>query len=117
TGRELLALKGHTDGVHSVCFSPDGTRLATASMDKTARLGGAPSREGVVAPQGDTARGRNGAFKPGGRAAAPAPAGQAAARGGGGADGGGAAGPQGTHGRGRVRLLQPGRAAAGHRLV
>src|SRR5262249_43232147 len=30
--------EGHTDGVNSMVFSPDGTRLATASADKTVRL-------------------------------------------------------------------------------
>jgi WD40 repeat protein/serine/threonine protein kinase len=30
-----LTLRGHTKGVQSVCYSPDGTRLATASADHT----------------------------------------------------------------------------------
>ena len=38
TGQELLILKGHTNWVCSVCFSPDGSRLVTASADGTARL-------------------------------------------------------------------------------
>jgi WD40 repeat protein/tetratricopeptide (TPR) repeat protein len=32
TGQEALTLKGHTDGITSVCFSPDG-RLASAAGD------------------------------------------------------------------------------------
>ena len=34
TGQELLTLKGHTDKVTGVAFSPDGTKLATCGADK-----------------------------------------------------------------------------------
>ena len=33
TGREVIALKGHADPADSVCFSPDGKRLASAGLD------------------------------------------------------------------------------------
>ncbi len=38
TNREMLTLKGHSDSIYSVVFSPDGKRLATGSGDHTVRL-------------------------------------------------------------------------------
>src|SRR5262249_47569579 len=38
TGGEILALKGHTEGIISVAFSPDGRRLITWSHDRTIRV-------------------------------------------------------------------------------
>jgi WD40 repeat protein len=37
-GPEPITLKGHTSEVTSVCFSPDGKRLASASGDKTVKV-------------------------------------------------------------------------------
>ncbi|MBD0327891.1 MAG: hypothetical protein ICV68_15780, partial [Pyrinomonadaceae bacterium] len=37
-GKELETLKGHSDGVFGVTFSPDGKFLASASQDRTAIL-------------------------------------------------------------------------------
>ncbi len=34
-GEEIIALEGHTDTVHDVTFSPDGSLLATSSWDNT----------------------------------------------------------------------------------
>jgi tetratricopeptide (TPR) repeat protein len=38
TGQELLTLKGHTDEVYGVAYSPDGRRLASASWDQTVKV-------------------------------------------------------------------------------
>jgi WD40 repeat protein len=38
TGRIVSDLQGHTDSVVSIAFSPDGTRLASASLDGTVRI-------------------------------------------------------------------------------
>src|SRR5262249_19027568 len=38
TGKPLLTLLGHSAPVLSAAFSPDGTRIVTASKDRTARV-------------------------------------------------------------------------------
>jgi hypothetical protein len=47
SGRELLRLKGHMNGVSSVCWSPDGRRLATVSGDGTTKVWEAADAEAV----------------------------------------------------------------------
>jgi len=37
-GNVVLTLKGHTDRVRDVCFSPDDTMVASASSDRTVKL-------------------------------------------------------------------------------
>lgn len=38
SGAEIALLRGHEDRVESAAFSPDGTRIVTASSDRTARV-------------------------------------------------------------------------------
>ena len=38
TWQETLTLRGHTDWVHSVSWSPDGMRLVSASKDETVKI-------------------------------------------------------------------------------
>src|SRR5262249_8784570 len=37
-GRKVQTFKGHSGVIHSIAFSPDGTRLATGGADGTVRL-------------------------------------------------------------------------------
>jgi WD40 repeat protein len=55
TGKRLYQLKGHTNLVDSVKFSPDGTRLATAAQDEAARVWDlATGRELLILPAGQS---------------------------------------------------------------
>jgi WD40 repeat protein len=45
----LLELKGHTDWINQVVYSPDGKRLATASRDRTVRVWDASTGKEILA--------------------------------------------------------------------
>ena len=52
--RDLHTLQGHTQAVKAVAFSPDGTRIATASGDWTAKLWEAGSGQEITTLTGHT---------------------------------------------------------------
>jgi WD40 repeat protein/serine/threonine protein kinase len=47
---DLLTLSGHTDAVNGVAYSPDGTRLASASSDGTVRVWDAITGREILTP-------------------------------------------------------------------
>jgi WD40 repeat protein len=48
-GISVTVLHGHSDSVVSAAFSPDGTRIVTASWDKTARIWDVATGEEITA--------------------------------------------------------------------
>jgi WD40 repeat protein/tRNA A-37 threonylcarbamoyl transferase component Bud32 len=65
---DLLTIKGHSDAVQSVAYSPDGTRLASASSDGTVRVWDAITGQEVLPPlRGHTGVVNTVAYSPDGR--------------------------------------------------
>jgi len=64
--RQRMLLQGHTGGVMSAEFSPDGTRVLTVSSDNTARLWDAATGASIAVLQGHTPLVRSAVFSPDG---------------------------------------------------
>ncbi|MCL4298629.1 MAG: protein kinase [Anaerolineae bacterium] len=64
--RVLLTLTGHTDDLRGIDFSPDGTRLATASWDGTAKVWDAASGQELLTLSGHADRVNRVVFSPDG---------------------------------------------------
>jgi WD40 repeat protein len=52
TGQEVLTLKGHTAGTGGVSWSPDGTRLATASEGEGVKVSDARTGQETLTLKG-----------------------------------------------------------------
>ncbi len=66
SGRELGSLRGHTGWVRAVAFSPDGTRIVSASWDKKLKLWDAASGDELRTLRGHTGPVHVVAFSPDG---------------------------------------------------
>ncbi|CAN5371842.1 hypothetical protein BH11PLA2_BH11PLA2_33500 [soil metagenome] len=67
TGKELLCMKGHTEGLMAVSWSPDGKKLATCASDKTVRIWDAEKGAELKVLKGHKAMVRALAFAPDGK--------------------------------------------------
>src|SRR5207249_3714391 len=66
SGRELLTLTGHSAGIYSVAFSPDGQRIVTGCGDQTAKVWDAASGRELLTLTGHSAQILTAAFSPDG---------------------------------------------------
>ena len=67
SGQLTATLEGHTGGVRSVSFSPDGKTLATGSDDSTARLWDVGSGQLTATLEGHTGGVNSVSFSPAGK--------------------------------------------------
>jgi WD40 repeat protein/serine/threonine protein kinase len=67
TGREMLALKGHSDMVISVAFSADGRRLVSGSKDRSLRVWDAQSGQEILTLKGHSEAVSSVTFSPDGK--------------------------------------------------
>src|SRR5262249_48875955 len=66
-GTEILALKGHTANVYSVCFSPVAKRIASAGVDQTVRVWDAEKGQEIFVLSGQTRSTGSVCFSPDGK--------------------------------------------------
>ncbi|HLW66865.1 MAG TPA: protein kinase, partial [Gemmataceae bacterium] len=67
TGKIVATLRGHTNAIAALAFSPDSSRLASASTDQTARLWDSQTGRPVATLRGHTMALMQAAFSPDGR--------------------------------------------------